>query len=151
MELCQKPRVISKNLQLLDKFFSGPLNAENDKKWQKESPILNEKIGLKTILWTIFGHVWAGIFMPINFPPTLITYYTFLGQKCSIDFSPDFSHFSPTGRLLKAIQTPWKWFLRVPWWNTLHNGPRKAPKRLLTKKLVSKFLTPYTSPMCSFI
>ena len=31
--------------------------------------------------------------MPINFPPTLITYYTFLGQKCSIDYSPDFSHF----------------------------------------------------------
>ena len=56
MELCQKPRVTTKNLQLLDKFFSGPLNRDNDKKMAKKSPILNENIGLKTIFGQFLGH-----------------------------------------------------------------------------------------------
>ena len=38
------------------------------------------------------------------------------------------------GQLLKALQTPWKWSLRVSSWNTFQLGPRKAHKPLLAKK-----------------
>ena len=70
MELCQKPWVTTKNSQLLDKFFSGPLNRDNiDKKWQK-SPILNEKIGSKTI----FGHFGACHQFSTNFDHILHIY-----------------------------------------------------------------------------
>ena len=104
---------------------------KNSKKWQ----IFTKKIGLKTHLWWVFGHVWTKFFMLVNFSPTLSTYYTFLGQKYTIDFSPDFSHFSPPGRLLKAVESPWKCFLRVPWLKTFHLGPRKPPKPLLAKNI----------------
>ena len=58
----------------------------------------------------------------------------FKGKKVRLIFHPFFTLFSPPGRLPKAITTPWKCLLRVPWWNTFQWGPRKTPKPLLTKK-----------------
>ena len=154
MNLCQKPRVTTKNSQLLDKFFSGPLNRDNiDKKWQK-SPILNEKIGLKTIFGHFLGHVWTGISMSINFPPTLITYYTFLGQKCSIDFSPDFSHFFTDRSTSKSYTDPLKVISEGSMVEYLSVGSQGAPKIIIGKKIfqvpknpkIPKSLNPLSQP-----
>ena len=59
--------------------------------------------------------------------------------KSCATFLPGYSIFSLIGKLPIATQTPWKWFLRVPWWNTFQLGSRKAPKPLLAKK---KFWAP---------
>ena len=73
-----------------------------------------------------------------------------LRAKNEINFFFNFSPFSPPGRLPNATTTPWKWFLRVPWWNTFQWDLREPPKPFLEKKNISglKSLTPSPSPLC---
>ena len=120
----------------------------------KKSPILNEKIGLKTIFGHFFGHVWTGISMSINFPPTLITYYTILGQKCSIDFSPDFSHFFTDRSTSESYTDPLEVISEGSMVEYFPVGSQGAPKIIIGKKYFRplktlKSLTPYPSPLCS--
>ena len=103
---------------------------KNSKKW----PIFTEKNALKNNFLWVFGHVWTRFFMFLDFLSTLGTYWIFWWQKKLIDFSPLSTLFSLSGQLPKAITAPWKWFLRVQWWNTFQLGPKKPPKPLLAKK-----------------
>ena len=70
---------------------------------------------------SIFHQLWAHI-------------RHFKGKKVQLIFHPVFALFSLPGRLPKAIITPWKCLLRVPWWNTFQWGPKKPPKPFLAKK-----------------
>ena len=58
----------------------------------------------------------------------------FKGKKVWLIFHPISAPFSPPGRLPNATTTPWKWFLRVPWWNTFQWDLREPPKPFLEKK-----------------
>ena len=153
MELCQKPRVTTKNLQLHDKNFSGPLNADNDKKWQKIT-YFKWKIGLKTIFWHFLG-MYELEFLSINFSPTLITWYTFLGQKCSTEFSADFIHYFTDRSTSKSYTDPLKVISEGSMVEYLPVGSQEAPKIIIGKKIFQapknpktvKSLTPNPSPL----
>ena len=111
------------------------------------------KNGLKNYFWTLFGHVWTGIFMPINFPPTLITYYTFLGQKSSIDYSPDFSHFFTDRMASESYTDSLKVISEGSMVEYLPVRSQGGPKIIIGKKYFRplktlKSLTPYPSPLC---
>ena len=93
-----------------------------------------KKIGLKTHLWWVFGHVWTKFFMLVNFSPTLSTYYTFLGQKYTIDFSTDFGHFFTTRPTSESYNDP----LKVPTEGSrveyLPVGSQEATQTIIAKK-----------------
>ena len=120
--------------------------------WHKKVPVLEisktakngEKSALFTIyfyqihhFWYVFGHVIKQFLCPWIWYPlhVFLTYrHVFLSLISLVIFSPLIRNFSPLGQLLEARQTPWKWFLKVPWWNAFHLGPRKAPEPLVAKK-----------------
>ena len=91
--------------------------------------------------------------MCINFPPPVIIYYTFLGQKCSIDFSPDFSHFFTDRSTSESYIDPLKVISVGSMVEYLPIGSQGAPKIIIGKKYFRplktlKSLTPYLSPLC---
>ena len=104
--------------------------TKSSEKWR----LFTGKSWLKIYSLWVLGHIWTGFFKLVKFISTLSTYYTFLRQKSLFDFSLLFHPFSPPGRLPKAAMPPWKWFLRVPWWNTFQWDPREPPKPFLEKK-----------------
>ena len=93
-----------------------------------------EKIGLKTTSGDILG------MYDLDFSCSSIFYqlWTHIGRfkakKMKLNFHLISAPFSPPGRLPNATTTPWKWFLRVPWWNTFQWDPREPPKPFLEKK-----------------
>ena len=105
------------------------------RKNSKKLRIFTKKIGLKTHLWWVFGHVWTKFFMLVNFSPTLSTYYTFLGQKYTIDFSPDFSHFFTTRPTSESCWEPLKVIPEGSMVEYLPFGSNEAPKPLLAKNI----------------
>ena len=134
--------------------FFWPSKCIQWQKMPKKSPILNEKIGLKTIFGHFWGHVWTGISMSINFPPTLITYYTFLGQKCSIDSSTDFSHFFTNRMTSESYTDSLKVISEGSMVEYLPVRSQGGPKIIIGKKYFRplktlKSLTPYPSPLCT--
>ena len=122
-------------------FFPGLLNSEILQKSLKL-----EKLRLKSVKNFTFcrflGMYWQNfscrsIWYPLQV--SMISCCHSVRCKSCATFLPGYSIFSLIGKLPIATQTPWNWFLRVPWWNTFQLGSRKAPKPLLAKK---KFLSP---------
>ena len=120
---------------------------KNSKKWQ----IFTQKIGVKTHLWWVFGHVWTKFFMLVNFSPTLSTYYTFLGQKYTIDFSPDFSHFFTTRPTSESCWEPLKVIPEGSMVEYLPFGSKEAPQTISAKKNFPspEILNHTPSPLCN--
>ena len=73
--------------------------------------------------------------MPVNFLPTLSTYYTFLGQKCSIDFSPDFSRFFSDWSTSESYTDPLKVIPEGSMVEYLPVGSKGAPHTIFGKKI----------------
>ena len=118
---------------------------KNGKKWR----ILMKKIGFKTTSSHFLGTYELDFSCSSIFYQPWARLRHFKGKKVQLIFHPISAIFSPPGRLPKAITTPWKCPLRVPWWNTFQWGPRKPPKPLLPKKISSSEILNYTpSPLC---
>ena len=134
MDICKKPRVITRKSQLFNKKRCRHLNTGHLIKGQKITHFhwkncfkatSVEFLGMYDLDFScssIFHQLWAHI-------------RYFKGKKVWSIFHPISAPFSPPGRLPNATTTPWKWFLRVPWWNTFQWDPRKPPKPLLAKKI----------------
>ena len=73
--------------------------------------------------------------MLVNFSPTLSTFYTFLGQKYTIDSSPDFSHFFTTRPTSERYNDPLKVIPEGSMVEYLPVGPKGAPQTIFEKKI----------------
>ena len=113
----------------------------------------NGKHQFKIYFWWVFGHAWTRFFTLVNFPSTLGINNIFLGQKNWLIFHLISALFSPPSQLPKAVAAPYKFFMRVPWWNTFQSGVQlqanleQTPKPLLAKIFSNpKFLNPQSQP-----
>ena len=72
--------------------------------------------------------------MLVNFSSTLNTYWTFLGQKKSIEFSPNFSPFFTARPTSQRYNDPLKVIPEGSMVEYLPVGPKGAPKTIFGKK-----------------
>ena len=104
--------------------------AKNGEKWR----IGTQKNWLENYFWWVFGHVWTEIFMLDNFPSTLTTYNTFLGQKYAIDFLPPFSHFFTARLTSETHNNPLKVIHEGSMVEYLPVGSKEGPQTIIDKK-----------------
>ena len=131
--------------KLLQAIWAQIMN-KNGKKWR----ILMKKLGFKTTSSHFLGTYELDFSCSSIFYQPWARLRHFKGKKVQLIFHPISAIFSPPGRLPKAITTPWKCPLRVPWWNTFQWGPRKPPKPFLEKKYFRPEILNYTpSPLCT--
>ena len=119
------------------------------KNWGK----LTQKLACYVTFGRFMGMYWQDFLYPSIWYPLQVSVthgYNIIRWKSLINSYPFSALFSLPGQLPNATTTPWKWFLRVPWWNTFQWDPREPPKPFLGKKISGlKFLTPYPSPLCT--
>ena len=120
----QKPWTTTRSSQLLAEISAGYLNTDSGKiceKWRK----FTKNIRVKPTSGEFLG-MYVLKFSCLSILRQLLAWIA------SFDDKKDQSIFHP---LSKAVTTPWKCFLRVPWWNTFQLGPKKPLKPLLAKNI----------------
>ena len=133
LKTCQKPWVITRKSQLFNKKRCRHLNTGHLIKRQKMTHF-HWKNGFKTTSVEFLGMYDLDFSCSSIFHQLWAHIRHFKGKKVQLIFHPVFALFSLPGRLPKAIITPWKCLLRVPWWNTFQWGPKKPPKTLFPQK-----------------
>ena len=110
------------------------LNTGHHINWPKKWKHFHWKNGFKTTSVEFLGMYDLDFSCSSIFHQLWAHIRHFKGKKVQLIFHPVFALFSLPGRLPKAIITPWKCLLRVPWWNTFQWGPKKPPKPFLANK-----------------
>ena len=75
--------------------------------------------------------------MLVYFSPFLNTYYTILGQKYAIDFSPEFGHIFTTRPTSESYNDPLKVLPEGSMVEYLPAGSQEAPQTITAKEKIS--------------